>query len=299
MKKGTKSNLTLKQTNERIDSLEKKLDLILKAVGSQSNNVPTPCVGIKVYELNTETLISHCDNPGAFLDSVKFKSNEFTDEHENVYVQLPTIWLKINGKQLLFSFDEMDDGIKLQPQAISKYKGSLVDGKLRSIPNHAPDFSQFSFNKATKFCNWVDGEQLNWLTVLYIQIMWAYAYQTKNNDKILPNENYDWNTERDTAWSDTGKGIGEFLGIEQLFTSGRNFVSFDGRDESEETWKLYLEWNYDSKFNANGKFGAWGDYNQDEESHSAFSSRWNDGFDDAWGNNDGAVRLCKNPLKGC
>lgn len=286
--------MNLKETNEKIDLLEEKLNKIINLLTPKEDNK----ANTMTYGLNTKTLTSDCNNPDDFLNLVKSKSQEFTDEHDNVYVQLPTIWLKINGKQLLFSFDEMNDWIELQPQAISKYKNSLVDGKIRSIPNHAPDFSQFSFNKATKFCHWVDGEQLNWKTVLYIQIMWAYAYQTKGNNNFLPNENWKWDETRDCGFGDTGKGIGEFLGIEQLFTSGRNFVSFDNREESSDLWNLYILWNYDSDFDADNQFGLWGDFDKNESTYSAFFSGWDNRLDTAWSGGSGGVRLCKTILKG-
>ena len=137
---------------------------------------------------------------------------------------------------------------------------------------------------------------LNWKTILYIQIIWLVAYGTKNNNDILPNEDYKWNTERDCAFADTGKGIGEFLGIEQLFTSGRNFVDFKDWDKIKELWTLYVSWNYSSDFNPTGKFGLWGDYNKDEDSKSVFFSRWNDGFYTAWNDAYYGVRLCKAPF---
>lgn len=294
-----KKELTLKKINERVDSLEEKIDQILNA--TKNNYSDSKSKEIETYLLNVETLKSDCTNPDDFLNLVKSKSKEFTDEHKNIYVQLPTIWLHcIGNNEYNFTFEPVYGAIELQPQAISKYKNSLVEGKIRSIPNHAPDFTQFSFNKANKFCKWVDGEQLNWKTMFYIQIMWAYAYQTKNNDKILPNENWKWTQERDCGFNDTGKGIGEFLGIEQLFTSGRNFVSFDNRDELEDLWDLYVSWNYDSDFDADNKFGIWGDYDKKTTSKCAFCSGWLYVFSYAWLNgNYWAVRLCKTILKGC
>lgn len=298
MKKGSTANFTLKNTNERIDSLENKIDQILRVLSEKSNDEENP-----ILVLNTNSLKSDVLSADEFLITLKSFSEEFTDDHGNVFVQLPTVWIKIDGELLNISFYEKDGFIQLTPQAISKYKGSLIKGELRSIPNVAPNFSQFSFNKSTKFCEWVDGEQLNWKTVLYIQIMWTYAYQTKNNNEIISNENYIWNEERDCAFSDTGKGTGEFLGIEQLFTSGRSFVSFDNREGFEKFWKLYITWNYDSSFEPNGEHGVWGDYGQVDHSHSAhssFFSGWDGVFSYAWDCGDVAVRLCKAPLeKGC
>lgn len=288
-------NLTLKKINKRIDSLEEKINQLLNAIRNNKKDSQI----IETYLLNVENLKSDCTNPDEFLNLVKSKLKEFTDEHKNVYVQLPTIWLIIKDTELSFDFEKIDGAIELKPQAISKYKNSLVEGQIRSIPNHAPDFTQFSFNKATKFCNWVDGEQLNWKTVLYIQIMWAYAHQMKNNDEFLPNEDLKWDEERDCGFDDTGKGIGEFLGIEQLFTSGRNFVSFDNREESSDLWDLYVSWNYDSDFDADNKFGLWGDYNINCNSKSAFFSGWSSGFGYAWSADFSGVRLCKTILKGC
>lgn len=285
-----KEILTLKSTNERIDSLESKLDQILKALSKDNEYEET------LFEINTKTLQSGERNPEGFIKLFKSKSKEFVDEHENIFVQLPTIWVKFDEDELLFVFEEKEDYIKFQPQAISKYKGALVEGKLRSIPNVAPDFTQFSFNKATKFCKWVDGEQLNWKTVLYIQIMWAYAYGTKNNNDILPNEKYNWINERDCAFGDTGRGVGEFLGIEQLFTSGRNFVDISGIYCIDDAlWSLYKKWNFNESFDPSGKFAVWGDYDPDEDSKAVFFSAWGDGFGGCWGAGGSAVRLCKCP----
>lgn len=295
-------NLTLKQTNERIDLLEEKIEQILNVIKSNNKNSQR----IETYWLNINNLESNCTNADNFLNLVKAKSKEFTDKHDNVYVQLPTIWIIFKDETLEFIFDknelafiEPDTYEELKPQAISKYKNSLVDGKIRSIPNHAPDFTQFSFNKSTKFCNWVDGEQLNWETVLYIQIMWAYAYQTKKNNEFLPNETWKWDNARDCGFNDTGKGIGEFLGIEQLFTSGRNFVSFDNRKKFSDLWNLYVSWNYNSDFDACNKYGLWGDYDRNAASKSAFFSGWGDEFNLAWDDGYYGVRLCKTILKGC
>lgn len=288
-------NLTLKKINKRIDSLEEKINQLLNAIRNNKKDSQI----IETYLLNVENLESDCTNPDEFLNLVKSKSKEFTDEHKNVYVQLPTIYVYLQNGHCSFVFEKVDGTLELQPQAISKYKNSLVEGQIRSIPNHAPDFTQFSFNKATKFCNWVDGEQLNWKTVLYIQIMWAYAYQTKKNNKTLPNEVWNWDSTRDCGFNDTGKGIGEFLGIEQLFTSGRNFVSFDNREESSDLWDLYVSWNYNSDFDANEKFGLWGDYNINYNSKSAFCSLWYVEFGGAWYDDFYGVRLCKTILKGC
>lgn len=274
------NKLTIK---ERLEILEKQMsDLLLgKTI-------------IKPYELNINSLSSVGDIKGEeFLNYVKSLSEEFEDDHKNIYVDLPAIYINVINKTIYFSFDEIAGYIKLQPQKVSKYKNSLVEGKIRSIPNVAPNFSQFSFNKATKFCKWADGEQLNWRTVLYFQIMWAYAYGTKNNNGILPNEKYNWNTERDCAFGDTGRGVGEFLGIEQFFTAGRNFV--DLSDTSTLLWDLYKEWNFDEDFDPSNKFAVWGDYNPNSNSKAVFCSYWYYWFGNCWRDGGVAVRLCKRP----
>lgn len=233
-----------------------------------------------------------------FLALIKSKSLEFIDDYRNVFVQLPTIWLKLDKDKLLFSLEEKRNSIILQPQAISKYKNSLIRRKIRSIPNVAPNFSQFSFNKSTQFCNWVYGEQLNWRTVLYIQIMWKYAYETKKNNDILRNELSYWMDERDTYWEDTGKGIGEFLGVEQFFTSGKNFVDLSNNDTNSELWNLYKKWNFDQDFDPTGKYARWGDYDDPyEDSYAPFSSSWGSGYHACWGHGKCTVRLCKDLYK--
>ncbi len=272
-------------------SLEERVALLEK----QMSNLVANKELTTEFALDIQTLKSNfCElNGEEFLYFVKSFSEEFEDKHKNIYVRLPAIYVNVMGKIVYFTFDEVDGYIKLQPQLVSKYKNSLVDGKIRSIPNVAPNFTQFSFNKATKFCKWVDGEQLNWRTVLYFQIMWAYAYGTKNNNSILPNEKYKWSSERDCAFGDTGKGIGEFLGVEQLFTSGRNFV--DLSNPETELWKIYKEWNFDEKFDPSDKFALWGDYDPDENSKGVFFSDWYSGFDGCWDGGNVAVRLCKRP----
>ena len=138
------------------------------------------CIGKtnKKFVLNIETL----ERKNAIEDiigEVKNKSYEFTDENENVFVQLPGIYFTMSDENTIeFSFDKFEDAKKLEPQAISKYKNSWIEGKIRSIPNVAPDVNQFSYNKSNKLCNWVKGELLNWKTILYIQIIWLVAYGT-------------------------------------------------------------------------------------------------------------------------
>ena len=288
--------LTLKSTNERIERLEKMIESFLERYGYVENSKGD--INSRLYfSINFATLKSDCKNSSDFLNMVEIKSSEFTDDYGNVYVQLPPIWINLEKKH--FTFENQDDNenfISLRPQAISKYKNSLIEGKIRSIANVAPNFNQVSFNKSTKFCNWVNGEQLNWLTVLYIQIMWVFAYQTKHNDDILPNENYKWNEERDCAWENTGNDIGKFLGIEQLFTSGKNFVSFEEVEENKELWKIYKQWNYHEEFDDKNRFGLWGDYDNDESSISPFFSGASHFFHYSWDCDFYSVRLCKKHL---
>ena len=277
-------NLTLE---ERVTLLEKQM----------SNLVANKELTTE-FALNVDSFKSSGEPKGKeFLNYVESISEKIEDEHKNIYVKLPTIYINTVGRIIYFSFNEIAGYIKLQPQLVSKYKNSWIDGKVRSIPNVAPDLNQFSYLKSLKLCRWVNGEMLNWKTVLYFQIMWAYAYETKENNDILPNEQYEWSNERDCAFGDTGKGIGEFLGIEQLFTSGRNLV--DLSNPETELWGLYKEWNFDKDFNPNEKFALWGDYNPDEESEAGFFSYWRGRVYDAWTDDDGALRLCKKPYEGC
>ncbi|WP_281512235.1 hypothetical protein [Mammaliicoccus vitulinus] len=281
--------LTLNNTNKRIDVLEQKLNKILNLLEeSDSTKEAKP----KKFFINIETM-EH-SNKG-IVNQVKFLSTEFTDENDNFFVQLPKIWVNIKENPIIkVSLFPQDGYMELTPQAISKYKNSWIDGKVRSIPNVAPDLNQFSYLKSLKLCKWANGEMLNWKTVLYIQLVWLCEYGTIQNNDILPNEKYNWSSERDCAFGDTGKGIGEFLGIEQLFTSGRNLV--DLSNPETELWGLYKEWNFDKDFNPNEKFALWCDYNPDEESEAGFFSDWyGDVRYASWYGDDVALRLCKKP----
>lgn len=290
-----KEKLTIKSTNERIDSLESKLDLIIKKLNtSESINGVTASKQCKQY------CIVDISRGGAIIDGhlENIVSEDIIDKFDNFYVKLTPLFVKTlnNSYKVKISTEEFKGAIKLIPQMISKYKNSLINSQCRSIPNVAPNFTQFSYNKAKKFADWVDGEIMNWETQLYIQLVYLATYGTKKNDDYIPNEDYHWDAERDCAFGDTGKGIGEFLEIEQLFTSGKNFISFGGYDNKSKSrlWNIYKLLNYDVNFNPSNKFGVWGDYDKINSSAAPFYVDWGACSSYAWGN-DGAccLRLCK------
>ena len=288
-----KEQLTLKSTNERIDSLESKLDLIIKKLNtSESTNEVKASKKYCIIDIEEGKIID------GKLENIL--SEEIIDDFDNYYVRLTPLFVKaLDNNQVMVSHEEFEGSIKLIPQMISKYKNSLINGQCRSIPNVAPNFTQFSYNKAKKFADWVDGEIMNWKTQLYIQLVYLAIYGTKKNDDYIPNEDYHWDAERDCAFGDTGKGIGEFLEIEQLFTSGRNFISFGGYDDESKSclWNIYKSLNYDVNFD---RFGVWGDYDKTSGSTAPFYSFWYLGFSCAWSyDGDRGLRLCKAFEKGC
>lgn len=291
-----KEQLTLKSTNERIDSLESKLDLIIKKLNtSESTNEVKASKQYCIIDIEEGKIID------GKLENIL--SEDIIDDFDNYYVRLTPLFVKaLDNNQVMVSHEEFEGSIKLIPQMISKYKNSLINGQCRSIPNVAPNFTQFSYNKAKKFADWVEGEIMNWETQLYIQLVYLATYGTKKNDDYIPNEDYHWDAERDCAFGDTGKEIGEFLEIEQLFTSGRNFISFGGYDDESKSclWNIYKSLNYDANFDPSNKFGVWGDYDKTSDSTAPFCSGWVSGFDCAW-SCDGldGLRLCKAFEKGC
>lgn len=275
---------------KKLQSIGEKIDLILRKIDGNDENVGDSVVlDIKEGKI--------CE--GKPLNKLDFliEKTTYTDEYANDYVILPPIYVREMGdNKVSVSLSELIDGMELKPQMISRYKNSLINGQCRSISNVAPNFTQFSYNKSKKFAEWVGGEIMNWETQLYIQLVYLSIYGTKKNDACIPNEDYHWGEERDCAFEDTGKGIGEFLGIEQLFTSGRNFISFDGRDGKLILWNLYKEINFDYDFDPNGKYGVWGDYNKNPNSSAPFYSRWSGYFNDAWDSGNRGLRLCKEPF---
>lgn len=277
----------LQSIGEKLNLILSKIDVNNEECGEKEND--SVVVDIK----NKET----CEGRTIPESVFSRKVTTYTDEYGNEYVVLPTIYFRETGdNKLTISLSQLIGGTELKPQMISKYKNSLIDGKCRSIPNVAPNFTQFSYNKSKKFAEWVGGEIMDWKTQLYIQLVYLAIYGTEENDKYIPNEDYDWNEERDCAFGDTGKGIGEFLGIEQLFTSGRNFISFDGYEDNLILWNLYKEINFNSNFDPNGKYGVWGDCNKNSNSSAPFCSDWLDRFYPTWDSGLNGLRLCKKPF---
>lgn len=284
-----KEKLTLKSTNERIDSLESKLDLIIgKLNASELTGKVKTDKDYCIIDINGGTII---DGRLGVISP-----EDIMDEFDNYYVKLPPLFVKVlDNNEVKISTEEFEEAVELVPQLISKYKNSLINGQCRSIPYVAPNFTQFSYKKSKKFAEWVGGEIMNWETQLYIQLVYLATYGTKENNKYIPNENSYHDNERDCAFEDTGNGIGEFLGIEQLFTSGRNFISFDGYCNGYKPylWNIYKLLNYDTDFNASDKFGEWGDYNRANNSTAAFYSVCGDDFTYAYGNSCCYLRICK------
>lgn len=78
-------------------------------------------------------------------------SEEIIDDFDNYYVRLPPLFVKaLDNNQVMVSHEEFEGSIKLVPQLISKYKNYLIKGQCRSIPNVAPNSTQFSYSKAKK-----------------------------------------------------------------------------------------------------------------------------------------------------
>lgn len=278
---------------KELQSIGEKIDLILDKLYEEDKEDEEKENDSAVVDIkNNDVCKGLTLNESVFLR----KTSTYVDEYNNEYVVLPTIYVRETGdNKLTISLSQLIGGTELKPQMISKYKNSLIDGKCRSIPNVAPNFTQFSYNKSKKFAEWVGGEIMNWKTQLYIQLVYLAIYGTKKNDDYLPNEDYHWDEERDCGFGNTGKGIGEFLGIEQLFTSGRNFISFDGRDGNLILWNLYKEINFDS--DPNGKYGVWGNCDKNPNSSAPFYSNWCEDFSYTWNTGIYGLRLCKTYLK--
>lgn len=270
-----KQPLTLKALNEKIELLTNKLELLL---ADKKESDPTP----ELFNLTHDGRFNNI-----IVDNNLPKIEEITeiDEYGNHFVVLPTIYVKFSETNIQLSFQEYAGAYKLVPQFISKYKNALIKGEVFSIPHVAPNFNQMSYVRFQKFIEWAGGEMLNWKTVLYLQILWLFIKKTKETKE----EDYKWNTERYTGYQNTGKGIGELLGIEQLF-SGYTFFSLENSDHDLlELFKLMgmekLEYadSYENKLGYYKKF---------------FDARWYGRFNFAWAYGYFSARLCKNPFEG-
>lgn len=270
-----KQTLSLKVLNEKIEALTNKLELLL---GDKKDAVPAP-----IIELFNLTHDGKFNNIKLDNELTKKRFNEFIDEYDNEFVHLTPLYVKFSETTIQISFQEFAGAYELVPQYISKYKNSLIEGKVRSISDVAPNFNQMSYFRFEQFIKWAGGVMLNWKTVLYLQILWLFIKKTKETKE----EDYNWNTERYTGYQNTGKGIGEFLGIEQLF-SGYTFFSLENNDDP--LFALFKLMGMEKAEDYNDKFGYYRNF---------FDSRWYGGFNHAW-NNDHyrSARLCKNPFEG-
>jgi|GEM_PF-2639708 len=267
----SKQPLTLKALNEKIEALTNKLDLLL------------------TQKMEKDPIVYRFEHDGNFND-IKVTNGlppiittEITDENGNVFVNFPTIYVDWVSEVLAISLEKLSGFIELTPQRISKYKNALIDGKVRSISGVAPNFNQMSYLRFEEFIKWAGGEMLNWKTVLYLQILWLFTKKTKETK----GEDYNWNTERYTGYQNTGKGIGEFLGIEQLF-SGYTLFSLENNDDP--LFELFKKMGMETAEDYNDKFGYYRNF---------FDTRWYGGFYVAWYDGDyGSARLCKNPFEG-
>ncbi|MFA7449222.1 MAG: hypothetical protein WCY90_00140 [Bacilli bacterium] len=265
----SKQPLTLKALNEKIEALTNKLDLLL------------------TQKMEKDPIVYRFEHDGNFND-IKVTNGlppiittEITDENGNVFVNFPTIYVDWVSEVLAISLEKLSGFIELTPQRISKYKNALIDGKVRSISGVAPNFNQMSYLRFEEFIKWAGGEMLNWKTVLYLQILWLFTKKTKETK----GEDYNWNTERYTGYQNTGKGIGEFLGIEQLF-SGYTLFSLENNDDP--LFELFKKMGMETAEDYNDKFGYYRNF---------FDTRWFGRFDGAW-DDGGSARLCKNPFEG-
>lgn len=273
-------NLTLKSLDEKINNLAKKIDLLIKGQEQEQEKAEQePPKRFRLHHNNFETFENLSkDNRKPNIETV-----EFTDYNRNVFIQLPTIYVCWGYDFITIDFEDTDDSsyIELKPQAISKYKNALINGKVRSIPNVPPNFNQMSYLRFKEFVKWAGGEMMNWKTVLYLQLMWLFIKETKET----PSEPHKWDINRYTSYQDTGQGVDEFLGIEQLF-SGYTLFSLEGLDDSVELKSLFIKLGMEpSKTGYADMHGVY---------MSLFKHVWDDGFDDAW--DFSAARLCKHPL---
>ena len=272
----SKQPLTLKALNEKIEALTNKLDLLL---GDKKEKEPKP-----IIELFNLTHDGKFNNIKLEHELTKNRFNDFIDEYDNEFVQLMPIYVKFSETTIQIEFQEFAGSYEIVPQYVSKYKNSLIEGKVRSIPDVAPNFNQMSYLRFEQFIKWAGGEMMNWKTVLYLQILWLFIKKTKETKE----EDYNWNLERYTAYLDTGNGVGEFLGIEQLF-SGYTLFSLENNDDP--LFELFKKMGMETAEDYNNKFGYYRNF---------FDARWDLRFGAAWA--DGAyyvsARLCKKPFEG-
>lgn len=271
--------LTLKSINDKIEQLNEKLERLLNS--SESENINK--VDADIFTL---THNGNFDDINIMGKSPAFLPRELKDGFNNVFIELPTIWVSYDEKKIRISFENRDDikgWTELKPQVVSKYKNALIDGKVRSISGVAPNFNQMSYLRFEEFIKWAGGEMLNWKTVLYLQILWLFTKKTKETK----GEDYNWNTERYTGYQNTGKGIGEFLGIEQLF-SGYTLFSLENNDDP--LFELFKKMGMETAEDYNDKFGYYRNF---------FDTRWAYGFNYAWVNDYySSARLCLEPSWG-
>lgn len=267
-----KEKLTLLGLNEKIEKLTYKLELLL-ADKKEKDQKP-------IIELFNLTHDGKFNNIKLDNELTKKRFNEFIDENDNEFVQLTPIYVKFSETTIQIAFQEFAGAYELVPQYISKYKNALIEGKVRSVHGVAPNFNQMSYLRFEEFIKWAGGEMLNWKTVLYLQILWLFTKKTKETK----GEDYNWNTERYTGYQNTGKGIGEFLGIEQLF-SGYTLFSLENNDDP--LFELFKKMGMETAEDYNDKFGYYRNF---------FGTRWGNGFYDAWVS--ASARLCKKPFEG-
>ena len=273
---------TLASLDKRQTALECKVDEVLDIL-KNLNAKPVISTGVAIINIKTRK------NTGEVLD---VKTQTVTDKFGNVYTKLPVIFIKVDETNIQVSLKEIDGFTKIEPQLVSTYKNSIgSDGLIHSIKGVAPDFNQISFNKSTKFFAGVGAEHLSWLTLFAYQLL---VLSSSIADKVLSikkAEEYDWNSDRGTAFKDTHDN--GYLGISQLFDAGRSFFSCD---KKHPLFKVFASLNGQTVPSADkffGLVGSWG-----ECSNPLFDYGWIDSFDDHWDDNSSA-RLCKPFEKGC
>lgn len=250
-------------------------------------------------------------------------TKEITDEYGNIYVCLPPLYINLSDEariiNLSFSPSSFKSCVELKPQMISKYKSSLINGQCRSVPGVTPNFNGIPYFASKNLIESVGGEMMNWKTQLYIQLIYLAVFR-KEQDALdrFPGEDYDLNDKWGCIFKDTGEGEGEFLGIEQLFTSGYTFISFDDFTSSFINDICRLEFYYKiingtlriRNFSGKAKapeygnqldFGLWGLLGIDcfrDDYKDVLSTRGKDTYKNYFEfPGDSSARLCKAPQK--